>query len=459
MTLSALFNLFRTYVILGIIFAIILCLTWLCLHFFVFRRRQIKPPLRKVILYAIFICYVTVVAGAVFLSRPENVFRAATYLQPLFLFRVAWHNFSFVAWRNLIFNILMFVPFGILLPLLSDKLKSLWKTVGIGFGTSLLIEIVQYITGRGQASTDDVITNTLGALIGYGLIMAWLTIRHKAERSQKKIVGYLSPLFISALVFLSIFTAYYAQDFGNMPSNLHRQSMRNVDVSTITELSDVRAIATVYQTESFNRAQARDFADSFFEQNGNSMNPERPPLFYQYTAFFYSVGGCILSVNFQTQTFRYINFSSDAEADSTLSEAEVRFLLADYGMDVPINAEFINNGYGEYIFSIDDAGSGQWQLGRLRCRVRNDGTIREIDNAIFNFFAVAEREVISEAEAFKRIEEGRFQIWHHYELQTIEILSVEIDYSFDTKGFFRPIYVFDSLINGSEVVSIAVPAF
>jgi len=47
------------------------------------------------------------------------------------------------------------------------------------------------------------------------------------------------------------------------------------------------------------------------------------------------------------------------------------------------------------------------------------------------------------------------QGWNYYEeLQTIEVLSVELEYVVDTKGFYRPIYVFETLINGSDV---AVP--
>jgi len=402
----------------------------------------------------------TIVTGAVFLSRSQSVFRATTYLQPLFLFKEAWHYFSFVAWRNLILNILMFVPFGILLPLLSDKFKRLWKIVCIGFAASVLIESVQFMTGRGQASTDDVITNTLGALIGYGLIMAWQNIKNKTERSPLKIIGYLSPLCISVLVFISIFMVYHVQEFGNMPLNLHRQNMSNVVVSSVIELSEGRVMATVYQVDPLNRAQARDLAEYFFEQIGTSMNPQRSPIFYPNSAFFYSKNGGVLIVNFQTRTYRYVDFSSATEADSTLSEDKVRRLLTDFGVDIPTNAEFINYGDGQYIFTVDDTGLGQWLTGQLRIWIRKDGTIRQIDNAMFTVFEAAEREIISETEALRRIKEGRFQFWSHYEeLHTVEVLSIALDYVFDTKGFYRPTYVFESLINDGEVVSIMIPAF
>ena len=72
---------------------------------------------------------------------------------------------------NFLGNIALFVPVGVLFPLVSGKQKLLW-TVGVGFGFSLFIEIIQLITARGCFDPDDIILNTLGAAIGYGLYRA-----------------------------------------------------------------------------------------------------------------------------------------------------------------------------------------------------------------------------------------------------------------------------------------------
>ena len=70
-------------------------------------------------------------------------------------------------------NILLFIPIGFLLPLVVKKMPLLW---GIGF--SLLIEIIQFITRRGTCETDDVISNTIGLLIGYAIVttLRWIGI-------------------------------------------------------------------------------------------------------------------------------------------------------------------------------------------------------------------------------------------------------------------------------------------
>lgn len=65
-------------------------------------------------------------------------------------------------------NIVFFMPLGFLWPLLWPKKG--WKSAVLGgFLLSLLVEVLQALTRRGVFETDDLINNTLGALLGYGL--------------------------------------------------------------------------------------------------------------------------------------------------------------------------------------------------------------------------------------------------------------------------------------------------
>lgn len=73
-------------------------------------------------------------------------------------------------------NVVMFVPLGAMLPMLSDKLHKLWKTVVALAACSVGIELAQLVVGLGVAGymyrvvdVDDVILNVVGGLIGYGL--------------------------------------------------------------------------------------------------------------------------------------------------------------------------------------------------------------------------------------------------------------------------------------------------
>ncbi|MFB7075134.1 VanZ family protein [Streptomyces sp. NPDC056290] len=68
-------------------------------------------------------------------------------------------------------NVLLGVPFGVLLPLLSRRTRGLVRVALLTIVTMLFVELVQgaLITGR-AFDIDDVMLNTTGALLGYLLI-------------------------------------------------------------------------------------------------------------------------------------------------------------------------------------------------------------------------------------------------------------------------------------------------
>ena len=70
--------------------------------------------------------------------------------------------------KNVLGNILLFVPLGVILPLLHDKI-TLKKCVAIGAALSLLAETAQYVFGMGISDIDDIITNTFGTFLGAGI--------------------------------------------------------------------------------------------------------------------------------------------------------------------------------------------------------------------------------------------------------------------------------------------------
>lgn len=114
----------------------------------------------------LFIAWCYVLLRLTLLSRtpkPQRIFR------PDFLYEL--RKFSTGSEDGLYYidlfikNILLFVPCGLVMPW-----KKNWKQVTlIGLFLSGTIEIIQYITRLGECEIDDIIANTLGAAIGYGL--------------------------------------------------------------------------------------------------------------------------------------------------------------------------------------------------------------------------------------------------------------------------------------------------
>ena len=70
---------------------------------------------------------------------------------------------------NVIGNVAMFIPSGIVLPIVYKRLDTFWKVLFAGAGISLCIEIVQLPFSVRATDIDDLILNTAGVIIGYGI--------------------------------------------------------------------------------------------------------------------------------------------------------------------------------------------------------------------------------------------------------------------------------------------------
>ena len=82
--------------------------------------------------------------------------------------------------RELVENILIFVPFGVYAGMLVKE-RSWWKVILAGAGFSLILETLQYVFAIGASDITDVINNTLRAALG----MLWWKGVHRiaGERS------------------------------------------------------------------------------------------------------------------------------------------------------------------------------------------------------------------------------------------------------------------------------------
>lgn len=88
---------------------------------------------------------------------------------------------------NIIGNIVVFVPLGILIPLVSLRVRSFKAAAILGAITSLSIEVLQFLFAEGRRmDIDDLILNTLGAIIGWGIFKLIIFLLRK---NQKNITG------------------------------------------------------------------------------------------------------------------------------------------------------------------------------------------------------------------------------------------------------------------------------
>ncbi|MEY8302833.1 VanZ family protein [Anaerosalibacter bizertensis] len=79
--------------------------------------------------------------------------------------------FSMFAFKNILGNILPFIPFGFLLPIAYNK--NFFQVLLISFIGIIFIEIFQLITMLGYCDIDDIILNLIGCMIGYGIFCCY----------------------------------------------------------------------------------------------------------------------------------------------------------------------------------------------------------------------------------------------------------------------------------------------
>ena len=145
-----------SYLIPAIIFSgcVVFAVSWLCGK---------KSTIKRRIPFTFFLAYILVIFRIVFFCREPGSRKAIS----LVLFETWGHTFHMHA--MFVENIIMFIPFGFLAPMVFERMRKVRFCVFIGFLCSCGIELSQLITQRGYCQLDDVVTNTVGMLVGWGI--------------------------------------------------------------------------------------------------------------------------------------------------------------------------------------------------------------------------------------------------------------------------------------------------
>ena len=125
---------------------------------------HLKVELKQRLAAALLIAYVFLVMSVTVLSR-GHLIQNNTLLKPFWSYAaLIYGKNKYSILTEIVLNILMLIPVGFLLPFLVER-----HTVLYGFLCSLCIEVFQLVTKRGYFEIDDLIHNTLGVVIGYGI--------------------------------------------------------------------------------------------------------------------------------------------------------------------------------------------------------------------------------------------------------------------------------------------------
>ena len=127
--------------------------------------------------YGIILCYITL-----FTREPGS--REGVDLR---LFGTMGHGAQGDAY--VLENILVFIPLGILVTVALPTFHKWWYCTLLGLLISCGIEMTQYITCRGYAQLDDVVTNTIGMLLGYFIAQSKIAKSIMQWKNKRSIDG------------------------------------------------------------------------------------------------------------------------------------------------------------------------------------------------------------------------------------------------------------------------------
>lgn len=132
------------------------------------------------------------------------------------------------------------------------------KLIYWAFFLQYSIEGTQLVTGRGIFELDDLLGNTVGTMIGYGIFAVLFFQYQKKKKSRmwgwKELVLFQMPLLVVVLGFTSIFTIYHVQELGNLSGQcLIPYDTEKLEVSSKIELSGERKKAPVYWSKTLTK--------------------------------------------------------------------------------------------------------------------------------------------------------------------------------------------------------------
>ena len=102
---------------------------------------------------------------------------------PFWSYAELYQNWSRHLAMQIFYNVLLFVPWGILFPTISKSMQKIQRVIISAFGFSALVEIIQLVFKSGLFEFDDMFHNTLGSVLGYAV---WYGVTQILPNVSKK---------------------------------------------------------------------------------------------------------------------------------------------------------------------------------------------------------------------------------------------------------------------------------
>lgn len=424
-----------------------------------------RLPLKKCITVLLLIMWFGIVMVLTTISRGQN-FEGWVNLRLFSGYLSAWHQWSLSEFQLIIFNMLMFMPLGFLLPLLGMRTRRFTPVLLTSLAVTIGIELFQMISRRGILELDDILHNTIGSIAGYLMMNAILdSVKQRKLAFRSAGLALCIPL-VFVLLFTGALAVYQTKEFGNLSIRpAIKQDMREVEVELKVELPEEAEPASLYVSEriydlgygkemaalverSFdlqrkegNRIEGMNRVWSFEDRDGN-------PYTFNYNL---KDGGWQLYIQ--------------GDRNPTMSEEETAEHKEFYEGWMRSNHILP----ADAVFSIQSGDTLRWDISQPMAAIEEnekdfaEGMIMLIPSSegqkapLDLFHAVNENkyvrkvELISPAQAYEEVLQGNFYIYNDLQKgDLLRIEQVELVYTYDSKGYYQPVYNFSGTVNGEH---------
>lgn len=406
-------------------------------------------------------CWFLVVFALTTLSRGSN-YTGSLNIEFFSSYINAWNQWSVTELQLILFNMLMFVPLGVLLPLLWNKAGRFSVTAGVSFAVTLFIELVQLITGRGIFELDDLLHNFLGSLFGYFCVTEILSCWKQRKILKNSVIKILAIPCAVGIVIGGAILIYENQPYGNMPIlPAEKQDMSDVEVTIELSLNSETDTASIFKNSfANNTAHMQNVIDKLSEFSDIAFSGPTYIEDENKIVLGKTEDGTDVQLNYTTRTGAW-QFNSWKEWTS-LSETEIPGLRQKYESWLTQNAWLPS----DFQFSIENQDTLRWECPEqenLSEKTKDfaQGTImiqfdedRQI--AVFGYQMmwnqyIATESIISPEQAYQQILDGNFEQYVPFQTgDKLCIESYELSYIYDTKGYYQPVYHFSGYINTKD---------
>ena len=345
-----------------------------------------------------------------------------------------------------------------------------------GVGTSLVIELLQYVLGRGQADVDDLICNVSGAMLGYCFCMLFVSL----VRKQWKTAGvYVIFPVLSIAALAGVFLTYHFRPYGNLADGpIYNAKTKEIEWVQECSLSNEPGPSGVYRTEPFTRKDCDAFASEFVGRQGEEIRFGTPDVdYYDSRAFYSDHRTYALWVYYNDHSYEYTDYRVDSEQrysekGGAITEDGLRAALDKLGIEIPVAASFViaDESAGRYAFRAECVVENDALTnGELVCWVAEGGILYKVDNHLSVSTLHGNAAVISSQEAYERLCAGQFSwrdvpMFNYLSPRQVRVTDCKLEYMTDSKGFHQPVYLFtlsdenDAALRGGTGWTTFVPA-